>query len=185
MVYMPMACSHQGQKYDVSQTMIDGMFWYTCVKQGEEMIMFELTGCMNGEKQLKIGDKYTKDGFVYECQRDGANSLTHAVVGCVEMDPQGNPIKEHPYGERWPTGAEPFMYMVECMKENGKTTQMLTHCVYHASGEEEQAILPGCFRQVNSKLIVMCMKRPDGGLSIDKTPTTEPLKALTAGLKRC
>jgi len=62
------ACMLQGGSHDVGSQWDDGIAYFTCVKEGENVRVITL-GCVDGGRPMKLDERVAKGDFIFQCKK--------------------------------------------------------------------------------------------------------------------
>jgi len=75
-------CSVNGQPKDIGSTWQDGVVIYTCVKDGNNVVIAP-SGCVDQGTPAKLDARVAKGDYVYECRKGSDGKPTMNKVGCT------------------------------------------------------------------------------------------------------
>lgn len=156
------SCMYQGSNHDVGSQWDDGVAYYTCTQEGDNVRVVTL-GCVDQGKPLKLDDRVAKGDFIYQCKKasDGTPKLNK--VGCVFEGRKYNIGDNFDGSKSWYTCAEDGPKVVGCMHQNHRLEtndritkdDMVYNCKVNDDGSE---FIP-----------YACIQR-DGGSTLEKKP---------------
>jgi len=110
------ACMLQGGSHDVGSQWDDGIAYFTCVKEGENVRVITL-GCVDGGRPMKLDERVAKGDFIFQCKKATDGTPKMNKVGCV-FDGKKYTIGEQYDGPKfWYTCTDSGSKIVGCMYE--------------------------------------------------------------------
>lgn len=111
------ACMLQGAEHDVGSQWDDGVAYFTCVKEGDNVRVITL-GCVDQGKPMKLDDRVAKGDFIFQCKKATDGTPKMNKIGCVQ-DGHKYLIGETFEGPKfWYTCTDSGAKIVGCMYES-------------------------------------------------------------------
>jgi len=111
------ACMLQGSSHDVGSQWDDGVAYFTCVKEGDNVRVITM-GCVDQGRPMKLDERVAKGDFVYQCKKATDGTPTMNKVGCV-FEGRKYTIGEQFEGPKfWYTCTDSGSKIVGCMYES-------------------------------------------------------------------
>lgn len=111
------ACMFQGAEHDVGAQWDDGVAYFTCVKEGDNVRVITL-GCVDSGKQMKLDDRVAKGDFVYQCKKATDGTPKMNKVGCIQNGRKYNIGETFEGPKFWYTCTDSGSKIVGCMYES-------------------------------------------------------------------
>lgn len=111
------ACIFEGAEHDVGSQWDDGVAFFTCVKEGENVRVITL-GCQDQNKPLKLDERVAKGDFIYQCKKATDGTPRMNKVGCVHEGRKYNIGETYEGPKFWYTCTDSGSKIVGCMYES-------------------------------------------------------------------
>lgn len=111
------ACIFEGAEHDVGSQWDDGVAFFTCVKEGENVRVITL-GCQDQDKPLKLDERVAKGDFIYQCKKATDGTPRMNKVGCVHEGRKYNIGETYEGPKFWYTCTDGGSKIVGCMYES-------------------------------------------------------------------
>jgi len=155
------ACMLQGAEHDVGSQWDDGVAYFTCVKEGENVRVITL-GCVDQGKPMKLDDRVAKGDFIYQCKKSTDGTPKMNKVGCVQDGKKYNIGETFEGPKFWYTCTDSGAKIVGCMYESHRLSSgdhftkddMMYTC--KVDGENTDFVP------------FACLQREESGVSIDR-----------------
>jgi len=164
------ACMHKGSEHDVGAQWDNGVAYFTCVKEGNNVRVITL-GCVDQGKQMKLDDRVAKGDFIFQCKEATDGTPKMNKVGCMY---QGHRLVD---GDHFTEGDmmyscrvradKTFFEPFACLQreENGASIERKVGCFW-VEGQGSNAFEYTCKPDNNnliSKVQVKCVYRASQG----------------------
>jgi len=111
------ACMLQGGEHDVGSQWDDGVAYFTCVKEGDNVRVITL-GCVDQGKPMKLDDRVAKGDFIFQCKKATDGTPKMNKVGCVHEGRKYNIGETFEGPKFWYTCTDSGAKIVGCMYES-------------------------------------------------------------------
>jgi hypothetical protein len=111
------ACILQGNEHDIGSQWDDGVAFFTCVKEGNNVRVITL-GCVDQGKPMKLDDRVAKGDFIYQCRKATDGTPKMNKVGCVHDGRKYNIGETFEAPKFWYTCTDSGAKIVGCMYES-------------------------------------------------------------------
>lgn len=111
------ACMLQGGEHDVGSQWDDGVAFFTCVKDGNNVRVITL-GCVDQGKPMKLDDRVAKGDFIFQCKKATDGTPKMNKVGCVHEGRKYNIGETYDGPKFWYTCTDSGSKIVGCMFES-------------------------------------------------------------------
>jgi len=155
------ACMLKGSEHDVGSQWDDGVAFYTCVQEGNNVRVIKL-GCVDQGRPIKLEERVAKGDFIYQCKQATDGTPRMDKVGCVQNGRKYN-IGETFEGEKvWYTCTASGSKIVGCMYES--------HRLQEGDHFTKDDLMYSC--KVNDEKTDLvpfaCMAKQESGASIER-----------------
>jgi len=155
------ACMHQSAEHDVGSQWDDGLAFFTCVKEGENVRVITL-GCVDQGKPLKLDERVAKGDFIFQCRKSTDGIPKMNKVGCVHEGRKYNIGETYEGPKFWYTCTDGGSRIVGCMYES--------HRLQDGDHFTREDMMYSC--KVNGDetdfIPFACMQREENGASIER-----------------
>jgi len=156
------SCMLQGASHDVGSQWDDGVAFFTCVKEGENVRVITL-GCVDQGKPMKLDDRVAKGDFIYQCKKATDGTPKMNKVGCVFNDRKFNIGEQFDGPKFWYTCTDSGSQIVGCMYENAHRLQDGDHFT------KDDMMYTCKVNGENTEFVPFaCLQREDNGASIER-----------------
>jgi len=111
------ACMLQGGSHDVGSQWDDGVAYFTCVKEGDNVRVITL-GCVDQGKPMKLDERVAKGDFIFQCKKATDGTPKMNKVGCVFEGKKYNIGEQYEGPKFWYTCTDSGSKIVGCMYES-------------------------------------------------------------------
>jgi len=111
------ACMFQGAEHDVGSQWDDGVAYFTCVKDGDNVRVITL-GCVDQGKPMKLDDRVAKGDFIFQCKKSTDGTPKMNKVGCVQDGHKYNIGETFEGPQFWYTCTDSGAQIVGCMYQS-------------------------------------------------------------------
>jgi hypothetical protein len=108
------ACMLQGSEHDVGSQWDDGVAFFTCIKEGNNVRVITL-GCVDQGKPLKLDERVAKGDFMFQCKKASDGTPKMNKVGCVHEGRKYNIGETYEGPKFWYTCTDSGSKIVGCM----------------------------------------------------------------------
>lgn len=155
------ACVFQGTEHDVGSQWDDGVAFFACDKQGDNVKVATL-GCVDQGKQIKLDDRVAKGDFIYQCKKATDGTPKMNKVGCVQDGKKFNIGETFEGPKFWYTCTDSGAKIVGCMYESHRLQSgdhftkddMMYTCVVNGEQTDFEPFA--------------CLQREENGASIER-----------------
>jgi len=155
------ACMLQGAEHDVGSQWDDGVAYFTCVKEGDNVRVITL-GCVDQGKPMKLDDRVAKGDFIYQCKKSTDGTPKMNKVGCVQDGHKYNIGETFEGAKFWYTCTDSGAKIVGCMYES--------HRLQEGDHFTKDDMMYSC--KVNGDLTdfepFACLQREENGANIER-----------------
>ncbi|VDP16952.1 unnamed protein product, partial [Soboliphyme baturini] len=152
MATRPVACSHNGRRFEIGDFLDGDKFWYVpalwfvwfvrercdrrCFRYACSMAngraFKKVVGCIHQKKRLSDGDRYFVGETIIECtiRKD---THEHRIVGCAQKE-DDNSVTQRRVGCQWMEGNSPFRYIRKCVVQKDRVVTETVECYYEVRG---------------------------------------------------
>jgi hypothetical protein len=111
------ACMSQGGSHDVGSQWDDGVAFFTCVKEGDNVRVITL-GCVDQGRPMKLDERVAKGDFIFQCKKATDGTPKMNKVGCVFDGRKFNIGEQYEGPKFWYTCTDSGSKIVGCMYES-------------------------------------------------------------------
>lgn len=111
------ACMLNGAEHDVDSQWDDGVAYFTCVKEGNNVRVITL-GCVDQGKPMKLDERVAKGDFIFQCKKATDGTPKMNKVGCVHEGRKYNIGETYEGPKFWYTCTDSGSKIVGCMYES-------------------------------------------------------------------
>jgi len=111
------ACVLKGAEHDIGSQWDDGVAYFTCVKEGDNVRVITL-GCVDQGKPMKMDDRVAKGDFIFQCKKSTDGTPKMNKVGCVQDGHKYNIGETFEGPKFWYTCTDSGAKIVGCMYES-------------------------------------------------------------------
>jgi len=111
------ACMLQGGSHDVGSQWDDGVAFFTCVQEGNNVRVITL-GCVDQGKPMKLDERVAKGDFIFQCKKATDGTPKMNKVGCVQNGKKYNIGETYEGAKVWFTCTDSGSKIVGCMYES-------------------------------------------------------------------
>lgn len=111
------ACVFQGAEHDVGSQWDDGVAYFNCIKEGDNVRVITL-GCVDQGRPMKLDDRVAKGDFIYQCKKASDGTPKMNKVGCVQDGHKYNIGETFEGPKFWYTCTDSGAKIVGCMYES-------------------------------------------------------------------
>jgi len=146
------ACMLNGGSHEINSQWDDGVAYFTCVKEGENVRVITL-GCVDQGRPMKLDERVAKGDFIFQCKKATDGTPKMNKVGCV-FDGKKYTIGEQYEGPKfWYTCTDSGSKIVGCMFETHRLMdndhftkdEMMFTC--KVNGDQTDFIPYGCIQK--------------------------------------
>lgn len=155
------ACMLQGSGHDVGSQWDDGVAFYNCMKEGNN-VRVTMLGCIDQGNPLKFDERVAKGDFIYQCKKvtDGTPKLNK--VGCIHEGRKYNIGETYEGPKFWYTCTDSGSKIVGCMYESHRLQEgdhftkddMMYSCKVNGENTDFEAFA--------------CIQKDESGASIER-----------------
>jgi len=110
------SCMLGGVSHDVGSQWDDGVAYFTCVKEGENVRLITL-GCVDQGKPMKLDERVAKGDFIFQCKKATDGTPKMNKVGCLFNGKKYNIGEQYEGPKFWYTCSDSGSKIVGCMFE--------------------------------------------------------------------
>lgn len=155
------ACMHKGSEHDVGAQWDNGVAYFTCVKEGDNVRVITL-GCVDQGKQMKLDDRVAKGDFIFQCKEatDGTPKINK--VGCMQEGRKYNIGETFEGPKWWYTCTDSGAKVVGCMYQG--------HRLVDGDHFTEGDMMYSCRVRADKTFFepFACLQREENGASIER-----------------
>jgi len=155
------ACVSQNAEHDVGSQWDDGVAFYTCVQEGNNVRVIML-GCVDQGNPLKLDERVAKGDFIFKCQKSTDGIPKMNKVGCVQEGRKYNIGEQYDGQKFWYTCTDSGSKIVGCMYE--------THRLRDGDHFTKDDMMYSC--KVNDEQTdfepFACLQREENGAAIER-----------------
>jgi hypothetical protein len=155
------ACMLQGSSHDVGSQWDDGVAYFTCVKEGDNVRVITL-GCVDSGRPMKLDERVAKGDFIFQCKKATDGTPKMNKVGCVFEGRKYNIGEQYDGQKFWYTCTDSGSKIVGCMYESHRLQDgdhftkddMMYSCKVNGADTDFDAFA--------------CLQREENGASIER-----------------
>jgi len=155
------ACMLQGSSHDVGSQWDDGVAYFTCVKEGDNVRVITL-GCVDSGRPMKLDERVAKGDFIFQCKKATDGTPKMNKVGCVFEGRKYNIGEQYDGPKFWYTCTDSGSKIVGCMYES--------HRLQDGDHFTKDDMMYSC--KVNGDdtdfVAFACLQREENGASIER-----------------